>query len=383
MPQTFQGNQFRSSHDLRTPTLKQSPKTKTYPTKPRSAFLSSSDSSVLRTSEPKESKNKASLHEEAQFLANFGKILPLQPGGKRPLLHGGLKGASSDPGLIDSWWNQWPDANIGMVLEDLLVIDNDNPKHGGTTEATDPLRAPTVKTPSGGTHHYYIAPQGFRKRIGVKGIDFLTGESYVLMPPSIISGVRYRWIQGGANNLGTSLIEAPKSELERLILRGGLDGGDDFDLSLCGLGNRNNTLYGLGSRLLAFGYPEDIVALMIEYSSGTMPGELESDEIERIMLSLRHYSTRASESMWRSPMDRLNETEFDHKVALLLGVLRGANAGPLLSRACVYALLASVTVTFDPGENWVSSRIERSMLYKPQHSCFLRRNGSKDMRWAT
>ena len=45
----------------------------------------------------------------------------------------GHKEATHDPEQIESWWSQWPDANIGIAtgeISGLLVLDIDE-KNGG------------------------------------------------------------------------------------------------------------------------------------------------------------------------------------------------------------------------------------------------------------
>src|SRR6516162_1464154 len=46
---------------------------------------------------------------------------------KHPRDHNGEKGASNDPAQINAWWQQWPDANIGIATgpSGLAVIDVD------------------------------------------------------------------------------------------------------------------------------------------------------------------------------------------------------------------------------------------------------------------
>jgi hypothetical protein len=73
--------------------------------------------------------------------------------------------ASTDLVQIDRWWQQWPDANIGIatgVRSGILVFDVD-PRNGGDQSYTqlqieipdafvDPLE---VQTGSGGVHLYF------------------------------------------------------------------------------------------------------------------------------------------------------------------------------------------------------------------------------------
>src|SRR5262249_28792923 len=52
-------------------------------------------------------------------------VLPLD--GKTPRGGFGLTWATTDEGAIASWWGRWPEANIGVRCDDLLVVDVDGP----------------------------------------------------------------------------------------------------------------------------------------------------------------------------------------------------------------------------------------------------------------
>ena len=70
------------------------------------------------------------FYEAAITYINQGfSIFPLQVKGKKPLTTHGVKDASKDPAVIKGWWQQWPQANIGIatgqVSGGLCVIDMD------------------------------------------------------------------------------------------------------------------------------------------------------------------------------------------------------------------------------------------------------------------
>ena len=73
-------------------------------------------------------------------------------------------------------------------------------------------------TPRGGTHYFFRKPEGIEVRNSVKvfadGVDVRTDGGYVIVAPSTIGGVAYRWISepfGGPD----SLPEPPEFVLER------------------------------------------------------------------------------------------------------------------------------------------------------------------------
>jgi hypothetical protein len=129
--------------------------------------------------------------------------------GKHPLaLKGGapngLRDASCDLKVVESWWYRWPEANIGLATDPFVVADVD-PRHNGVetmrklVERYGPL-PPTwrVHTGGGGLHIYFKPPKGVEISSGANrlgpGIDIRARGGYVVAPPSNhLSGKRYRW----------------------------------------------------------------------------------------------------------------------------------------------------------------------------------------------
>jgi len=114
--------------------------------------------------------------------------------GKHPRTQHGVKDASSDAATIRDWWTRWPDANIGVALDDLVVVDVD-PRNGG--EVPDGLPATvTARTGSGGWHFIYRAAPGkqYAGRL-CQGVDLKSGgRAYIVVAPSVhASGQTYRW----------------------------------------------------------------------------------------------------------------------------------------------------------------------------------------------
>ncbi|HTW87340.1 MAG TPA: bifunctional DNA primase/polymerase [Candidatus Binataceae bacterium] len=129
--------------------------------------------------------------------------------GKHPRTDHGAKDSTRNERVISDWWRLWPEANIGMTLDQLIVIDVDGgdawallqklmKEHGGLSEA------PWQTTGrSNGMHIIYGVPAGLspqlRKSIAPQ-LEIRTGpHSYVVMTPSLhASGKRYQWGKGYA-----------------------------------------------------------------------------------------------------------------------------------------------------------------------------------------
>ncbi|MEM8617860.1 MAG: bifunctional DNA primase/polymerase [Pseudomonadota bacterium] len=126
-------------------------------------------------------------------LASIGKrVFPCKPN-KQPLVKWPVA-ATSDPETIAAWWQQWPNAMIGLPCgedNDLLVIDLDVDKETGEAVGETSLKAlgygqllngPRVTTPSGGLHLYFQHWSGARNSVGIlgAGIDIRTEGGYVI-----------------------------------------------------------------------------------------------------------------------------------------------------------------------------------------------------------
>ena len=126
--------------------------------------------------------------------------------GKHPRTHHGHLDATTDPDKIRAWWQESPDANIGIATgarSGLVVIDVD-PRHGGHYSLQDfeaqygPL-PDTLRVRSGGDDrgwHLYFRHPGRSVPSGTDvlgpGLDVLGDGGFIVAPPSLHeSGRRY------------------------------------------------------------------------------------------------------------------------------------------------------------------------------------------------
>jgi hypothetical protein len=116
--------------------------------------------------------------------------------GKHPRTKNGLHSATNDPDDVDFFWEQWPDANIGIVAgpSKLAIVDLDS-ADAITRWKNLKLGQPTLYAKTGkGMHLYYHDPTEAGKPSVGDGIDFRAGPSYVVAPPSIhANGNTYTW----------------------------------------------------------------------------------------------------------------------------------------------------------------------------------------------
>lgn len=211
--------------------------------------------------------------------------------GKHPCIKSGTghSKATTDPDQICSWWDRWPDANVGIAtgaVSGLLVLDVDT--HRGGDESLKvllnghPTNTPTAQTGGGGRHLYFAYPgRKTRNAVGFRpGLDIRGDAGIVVAPPSLHhSGRRYTWTSDPDL---VALASAPLWLMESLTqtvpaVRVPVSIPADFESVLCGAcdrvrqatdGTRNDTLnreaFSLGRR---FG-----------------PGKLDSERVHRELL---------------------------------------------------------------------------------------------------
>lgn len=121
---------------------------------------------------------------------------------KRPMLSSwrSFQKRVAIPSQVEGWFQQWPDAGVGIVtgwLSRLVVVDLDSEKAVEfVREQNLRFKPPTVKTGKG-YHLYYRYPVEKEIRNSVNeelGLDIRGNGGYVVAPPSMHpTGYRYRW----------------------------------------------------------------------------------------------------------------------------------------------------------------------------------------------
>ena len=113
----------------------------------------------------------------------------------------------TDSAVIDRWWTNCPDANIGFVpgRAGIVVIDQDGPLAQQLAAALglldDPGPSVITGRPEGGRHYYFAHPGGSIADVNIvaktRFLGFLevrADEGYVVLPPSVHpSGKVYTW----------------------------------------------------------------------------------------------------------------------------------------------------------------------------------------------
>ena len=123
--------------------------------------------------------------------------------------------------IIDTWWEEQPDGNIGLLTGNgLVVIDCDSPEAVAIVESRLPKTPWRVKTRRG--CHFYYRGNYRCSKIEHHSIDIKGAGGYVVAPPSIHeTGFVYEWMRDGGTEeweVG-DLPELMKSDLAALNAR--------------------------------------------------------------------------------------------------------------------------------------------------------------------
>jgi hypothetical protein len=132
------------------------------------------------------------LKSALEYASRGWAVFPLKAGTKVPATKHGCKDATTDPFVIEGWWEVWPEAGVGIATgsaSGLVVLDFDK-KHGGL-ETLDELQPDlpvtyTVQTQGGGVHLYFSSTDnGVKNKAGIlPGMDVRGEGGYVVAPPT-------------------------------------------------------------------------------------------------------------------------------------------------------------------------------------------------------
>lgn len=125
--------------------------------------------------------------------------------GKHPRLSSWQTKATADVSQVAKWWEQWPDANIGLVLGPascVFDIEYDDSEGEATAEELlSHIRTPKYRSHRS-THHLFYFPDSLKPAKAVyrwRGLEIRFGTdgkgALSIAPPSLhASGNRYEWI---------------------------------------------------------------------------------------------------------------------------------------------------------------------------------------------
>lgn len=219
--------------------------------------------------------------------------------GKHPHIKEWQKNCSSHLDEIKSWWQKWPDANIGLATgtaSGFFVLDVD-PRHGGKESLQKMVkqngtlpRTLASNTGGGGYHLFFKEPPikiGNRANV-LPGIDVRGDGGYIVAPPSIHkSGMRYSWMKEFEN---LPINDAP-NWMVRLFTNKELPKPMDFSPSgTIGEGGRNNFLTSEAGKLRRSGLDQyQIADALRKINNDRCNPPLSENEILAICASVARY----------------------------------------------------------------------------------------------
>ena len=248
---------------------------------------------------------KPRADEAAQgYLARGWSVIPVQQGGKRPLVNWEpYQHRRPEEKEILGWFRRWPNANLAIVtgkLSELIVLDVD-PRHGGDDSLSDLEHRfgglpQTVEAISGGggRHIYFAHPGGtLRNRVGLApGIDLRGDGGMIIAPPSVHpNGRRYEW-EVSHHPDDTPLAPLPpwlKAEVSGETPLVGHPISHWRDLVRDGIaeGSRNNTIASLTGHLLWHGVDPKVAAeLLLCWNQVRCRPPLLDDEVAQTVESI-------------------------------------------------------------------------------------------------
>lgn len=159
------------------------------------------------TAERESTADTSSLTYALAYAAHGWRVLPLEPGSKRPhRAHAshGFKDATCDREQITRWFVEDPAAGLGLHPgpAGLVALDIDikngqlghqslaalEVKHGSLPDTL------TARTPSGGEHRLYRCSTRLGNKQLAAGIDVRSADGYIACEPTKIDGKSYQWI---------------------------------------------------------------------------------------------------------------------------------------------------------------------------------------------
>jgi len=239
----------------------------------------------------------STLAEAALVYAAAGiPVFPLCPGDKIPRVAHGFHAATTDLACIRAWWQEQPEANIGVPTGEasgLIVLDID-PRHGGDASlrhlqrvldhhaadliqpSFDLLGTCQSQSGSGGLHLFFAVVSSpllhsTTRLAGEEGLDLRAEGGYIVVAPSrLFSGGSYQWLPSpSVQSFPKALVDLLATRekilaMPRFILSPPPVSGPrargtrrrdpaywlEFVLARCAIGNRHDQALFLACRLL-------------------------------------------------------------------------------------------------------------------------------------
>jgi hypothetical protein len=243
------------------------------------------------------------MREEALRYADLGyPVFPCRPGLKTPITKHGLLDASTDHEQIERWWTAYPDANVAIRTDGLLVIDIDGTGEGWLGDQDDRwmdlAAALSSKTPRGGRHYLFRRPPGktwrnTQSELGPK-VDTRTDGGYIVAPPSVFNGSGYSWLEGYELEASPDRLPEPPAwliqQLDRSSAAPTTVTTSKPTAEQIPEGKRNAALTSMAGALRRLGLSQqEMAAALHQVNTDRCVPSLDSGEVNRIAASVARY----------------------------------------------------------------------------------------------
>ena len=247
--------------------------------------------------------------------------------GKHPRTPRGLTDATKDQQVIKGWWQQWPEANIGVrtgqasgiMAVDLDVKGTADDINGITNwydllDAHGPASTMTAITGGGGQHWIYKLPTNVEVRNDAgtklaKGIDIRGDGGYIVVAPSVhLSGDSYEWEDNSPAVLAPEwLISKCASPVQKAVKT--VKPAEGYEpwvtTALEGVGEsyRNHTATRLVGYFHKQGVAEDIIyAILTPFAEACTP-PMDPRELRRTVANVCRYERQITDHHIVDPPD--------------------------------------------------------------------------------
>ena len=223
--------------------------------------------------------------------------------GKHPLTVNGVTNATIDDTWIQTWWEKFPEANVGIATglpSGIVVLDID-PRHGGDKSLRElehrygPMPdGPRVLTGGGGQHLYLSHPgHNFKSQVGLlPGVDVRGDGGYVVgVGSNHASGKSYVWEHG--KTPGKLSLPPLPTWLRELGSNGRPPQHQQQpNIAIIPDSQRNDTLASLAGTMRNRGMShEAIEAALLQENRLRCKPRLDDTEVSRIAASIARYPT--------------------------------------------------------------------------------------------
>ena len=138
------------------------------------------------------------------------RVYPCEPLGRKPLEEDGVASASCNARLVDLWWSQWPNANIGLALgHGVIALRLRNPhaalllgRVGLNRKVLHQFKTFSFRRPHLGRVYLFRwdapvhVPSNKRVLFGRSHVSILGTDDGLLVPPSRLVSWKYRFPDG-------------------------------------------------------------------------------------------------------------------------------------------------------------------------------------------